>query len=299
MGCQQSTDDSELKIKVNYVLKKDINNNTSFNKTDIMFSEQVYQVLVELGLSSLQAKIYCSLIQIQDPTATAVSKLSKVARQEVYRITDELAVVGLVSRTISTPIRFQAVPLNEALAILMEHRIKSTSGLMKKIKEIGRESQKKQEKTPSSYILKELSAEEDWFGNSPLKLQTTKTFDLITSFERLSTRLKADQKAFRNAASTKKTMIRIITDKPPADSPLCKIINALTIYPYFQIRFLDSKPEAVMLIFDKKEAALSLSLNKPPGPPYLFSNHPAFLFLSLEHFETTWNYAQKLSCTLP
>jgi sugar-specific transcriptional regulator TrmB len=59
-----------------------------------MFSEQVYQVLIELGLSSLQAKIYCSLIQIQDPTASTVSKLSKVARQEVYRITDELAEVG-------------------------------------------------------------------------------------------------------------------------------------------------------------------------------------------------------------
>jgi hypothetical protein len=264
-----------------------------------MFSEQVYQVLVELGLSSLQAKIYCSLIQIHDPTAIAVSKLSKVARQEVYRITDELAEVGLVSRTVSTPIRFQAVPLNEALTILMESRIKSTSGLMKKIKTLSRESQKKQEKTPSSYIIKELSPNEDWFGNSPLKLQTTKTFDLITSFERLSTRLKADQKVFRNAARTKKTMIRIITNRPPADSPLCKIIDSLTIYPYFQMRFLDSKPDAVILIFDKKEAALSLSLNKPPGPPYLFANHPAFLYLAIEHFETMWNKAEKSMAYCP
>jgi sugar-specific transcriptional regulator TrmB len=258
-----------------------------------MFSEQVYQVLVELGLSSLQAKIYCALIQIQDPTATAISKLSKVARQEVYRITDELAEIGLVSRTISTPIRFQPVPLNEALSILMERRIKLTSGLMQKIKVISRESKKKQEKTLSNYVIRELSPNEDWFGNSPLKLETTKTFDLITSFERFSARLKSDQKAFRKAIRTKKTIIRIITDKPPANSPFYKIINSLMKYPYFQIHFLESKPDAVLLIFNKQEAAVSVSLTKTPGPPYLFANHPAFLYLALEHFETMWNMAKK------
>jgi predicted transcriptional regulator len=260
-----------------------------------MFIEQVNDVLTELGISPLQAKVYSALIQLQDPTATAVSKLSKVARQEVYRLTKELEATGLVHRTVSTPVRFQAVPLNEALSILMEQRIKTTSSLMKKVKDLNREAQRKQEKTLSSYVIKELSPGENWFGNSPLKLGSANSFDLMTSFDRLATRFNTDAKAFKKAAMTKRTLIRIITDKPPKDSPFWELIHSLSVYEYFQMRFLNHKPDAVMLIFSKKEAALSLSLDKPPGPPYLFANHPAFLYLALEHFNFVWRDAEPLT----
>jgi Predicted transcriptional regulators len=260
-----------------------------------MFSEQVYDVLTELGLSPLQAKVYSALIQLQDPTATAASKLSKVARQEVYRITEELEATGLVHRTISTPVRFQAVPLPEALSTLMARRINTTSGLMKKIKEVNREAKKKQEKIVSSYIIKELSPNENWFGITPLKFKSSKSFDLMTSFDRLATRFNADTEAFKKAAMTKRTLIRIITDKPPTDSLFWELFNSLSTYPYFQMRFLDRKPDAVIVIFNKKEAALSISLDKPPGPPYLYANHPAFLYLAQEHFESVWRRAKPLT----
>jgi sugar-specific transcriptional regulator TrmB len=260
-----------------------------------MFSEQVNDVLNELGLSPLQAKVYSALIQLQDPTATAVSKLSKVARQEVYRITEELEVIGIVQRTLSTPVRFQATPLNEAMSLLMERRIKTTSSLMKKIKELNREAHQKQEKIISSYVIKELSPEENWFGNSPLKLESTSSFDLMTSFDRFSSRFSEDAKAFKKAVITKRTLIRIIIDRPPADNSIWEKINRLSGYSYFQMRFLEHKPDAVMIIFNKKEVALSLSLNKPPGPPYLFANHPVFLYLALEHFDSIWNNAKPLT----
>lgn len=260
-----------------------------------MFSEQVNDVLTELGLSPLQAKVYSALIQLQDPTATAASKLSKVARQEVYRITEELEATGLVHKTVSTPVRFQAVPLNEALSVLMERRIKTTSVLMKKMKNLSREAEKKQEKTVSSYVIKELGPNEAWFGNSPLKIESATSFDLLTTFDRLAVRFQGDARVLKKAAMTGKTLIRIVTDKPPADNPLLELINSLSVYPYFQMRFLDHKPDAAMLIFSKKEAALSLSIDKPPGPPYLFANHPAFLYLALSHFESVWNTAQPLA----
>jgi hypothetical protein len=166
---------------------------------------------------------------------------------------------------------------------------------MKKMKDLSREVEKKQEKTVSSYVIKELSPDENWFGNSPLKLETTSSFDLMTSFDRLATRFNSDAKVFKKAAMTKRTLIRIITDKPPADSPFWELINSLSAYRYFQMRFLDHKPDAVMLIFGKKEAALSLSLDKPPGPPYLFATHPTFLYLAQAHFESVWSNAQPLA----
>lgn len=257
-----------------------------------MFTEQVYDVLVELGLSSLQAKVFCTLVYSGDPTACATSKLAKVARQEVYRVADELEEMGLVSRTVSTPVRFQPVLLNEALAILMDRRIKTTSALMKKVKEIHTESAKKQPKSVTSYIIKEIQPGEDWFGNSPLKLNTTQSFDLLTTFDRLSSRLKSDAPAFRKAAKNEQTMIRILTERPPLDSPLKKTINGLKKYPYFQMRFLDSKSEVILIIFNKKEAALSLSPTKPVGPPYLISTHPSFLSLAIGYFDSLWEKAK-------
>jgi sugar-specific transcriptional regulator TrmB len=264
-----------------------------------MFQEQVYDVLTELGLHPLQAKVYATLIQLNDPTATAASKFSKIARQEIYRITEELETMGLVARTLSTPVRFQPVLLNEALSILMEQRIKTTSGLMRKIKDINRQAENKVEKAIPSYVIKELSPDEKWFGNSPLKLDTTKEFDLMTSFDRLATRFESDAKVFKRAAASKRTMIRIITDKPQKESSLWEIIRSLCSYPYFQMRFLDKKPDSVIIIFNKKEAALSLSLQKAPGPPYLFANHPAFVYLALEHFESVWNKAEKVPVKAP
>jgi len=256
-----------------------------------MFTEQVHDILVELGLSSLQAKVFCTLIHLGDPTANATSKLAKIARQEIYRIADELEEIGLVSRTVSTPVRFQPVPLNEALSILMERRIKTTSALMKKVKEIHLESANKQPKSVSSYFIKELQPGDNWFGNSPLKLNTTQTFDLLTTYDRLSSRIISDAKAFRTAAKNKTTMFRIITEEPPVDSSYLKIIDDLRIYPNFQMRFLDVKPEVILIIFNKKEAALSLSPTDSVGPPYLISTHPSFLRLALGYFESTWDKA--------
>ena len=256
-----------------------------------MLNKQVYDVLVDLGLSPLQAKIYCALVQLNDPTAHATSKLAKVARQEVYRIAEELETIGMVSRTVSKPTRFQPVQVADALSSLIEQKIKSTSVLAKKIKEINIESVKKQEKILLSYVIKELPSDGQLFGKTPLKFKTATTFDLLTSFERLSSRINTDQKVFRKAAKNRKTMIRIIVDKPPADSPLIKLIEQLKVYPYFKMRFIDTKSEADVVIFNKKEAALSLDPNKHVGPPYLFSNHPSFLFLANEYFDLMWTNA--------
>jgi sugar-specific transcriptional regulator TrmB len=47
---------------------------------------------------------------------------SKVARQEIYRVLDELHNIGLVEKIVATPMKFRALSLNDGLSILLKQR---------------------------------------------------------------------------------------------------------------------------------------------------------------------------------
>ncbi len=47
--------------------------------------------LIEVGLTSNQAKVYLTLVQQKSAPAVTISKVSKIARAEVYRILASLS----------------------------------------------------------------------------------------------------------------------------------------------------------------------------------------------------------------
>ena len=57
--------------------------------------EQV-SVLVELGMTATQAKIYLSLAKSKSLTAHAIASIAKIARPDVYRILPMLEEAGLL-----------------------------------------------------------------------------------------------------------------------------------------------------------------------------------------------------------
>ena len=54
------------------------------------------QVLMKLGLSFVQAKIYLVLVGLGEADVKTVSLVSSVSRQEVYRVMPQLLEAGLV-----------------------------------------------------------------------------------------------------------------------------------------------------------------------------------------------------------
>ncbi|MCW4053291.1 MAG: hypothetical protein NWE84_00005, partial [Candidatus Bathyarchaeota archaeon] len=129
-----------------------------------------------------------------------------------------------------------------------------------------------------------------WFKKNHLRLESYKEFDLLTSFKRFSSRIIYDQHVFGRAAK-KGTAIRILTEKPPAESRAIPIINNLRRYPNFEIRFLRSFFKVVLVIMDGNEVALALTPADRVGPPYLVSNHPSFVHMAQHYFELRWKEA--------
>lgn len=261
-----------------------------------MLHQEEVQTLVKLGLTSLQAKVYFALISLENPTANATAKLSKVARQEVYRITDELAEVGIVSRVVTTPTEFQPLPLSEAVSFLLERRIKETVELQAKACEMMKNAKDRQTSKEKHYEIKEFPENGPWFEYVHRQFKTFKTFDLLTSSKRFAARMIYDEELYRGGLK-RGTKIRILTEKPRYNASIFRSINSLSRYPDFKVKYVPTPPDIVMIILDQKEAALALAPLNPVGPPYLVSNHPSFLHMTQQYFETIWNKARDY--TLP
>lgn len=92
-------------------------------------NDEEIQVLTRLGLTITQAKVFLALCRIGTSTPKIISEESKVARQDIYRIFTELQELGFVVKGITSPVMFEAIPLQDALSFLLERRIKETREL--------------------------------------------------------------------------------------------------------------------------------------------------------------------------
>jgi len=87
------------------------------------------EALASLGLTTLQAKIYLTLTKIEEASIITISKTTNIARQEIYRVINELHNRCLVEKVLATPVRYRAIPIPEAIPHLLisvnEERIAS------------------------------------------------------------------------------------------------------------------------------------------------------------------------------
>ena len=75
--------------------------------------------MVALGLTVLQARIYLALSRAEEANITTLSKTTNIARQEIYRVINELQNRGLAEKVIAKPVRYRAVQIKEAVPHLL------------------------------------------------------------------------------------------------------------------------------------------------------------------------------------
>ena len=81
--------------------------------------EQNAQTLSSFGLTVKQAKVYLALVSLGTAPVGEISKLSKVRREEVYRILPKLEKMGLIEKTLTIPVKLKATSVDNALSILI------------------------------------------------------------------------------------------------------------------------------------------------------------------------------------
>ena len=85
--------------------------------------------LTNMGLTSIQATVYLTLVQLGDSTVKTISKKTNVARPDIYRVMDQLEKISLVERIISAPVKFRATSIEDTLSSLIKRRAEETWAL--------------------------------------------------------------------------------------------------------------------------------------------------------------------------
>jgi sugar-specific transcriptional regulator TrmB len=253
-----------------------------------VLNDEEYQLLIDLGLSQLQAKVYLALLESDKRTATDINKKTKIARQEVYRIVEELEPKGIVTKTITSPVQFHPTPLPETLAILIETRINTTSNLLRKIRTL-KKTEISKPKINNEYFFKILDIPQSSVYKFPYDLRVLKKFDLLTTYQRWTERYRANRGRVDQLLKSRAIVMRVITEKPSPDQDT-SIVDFYRKFSNFQIRFLDAKPKVMMRIYNERHVQVS-ELDPEIELSFIDSNHPQLFLLGKTVFEEMWQKA--------
>ena len=78
------------------------------------------EILSDFGLTHNQAKVYTAIAKLRLASVSQVSKVSKVRREDIYRIMPKLEKMGLIEKILGKPTKIRATPVEEALPLLIK-----------------------------------------------------------------------------------------------------------------------------------------------------------------------------------
>jgi HTH-type transcriptional regulator, sugar sensing transcriptional regulator len=251
------------------------------------------QILVQLGLTKSQARVYLTLLEIEKTSAAKISKHSKIARQEVYRVLGELQEKGIVERILTKPTTFKPTSLKEYANLLMENEKSKNYEIQDLLNDLllthkNQNSNNNHQKKEDQFLL--ISKEVYLEKLSKAILHTRENIEIVNSFKCLpkefNTFIEKLQKALERHVK-----IRSITKEKNDIGPLKKNIPDAS----FSVR-LHPGCNQKFIIIDKKEVFIDLTEHTgDTDKSILWSNASCFSELIQHYFEFIWKTASKLS----
>jgi sugar-specific transcriptional regulator TrmB len=260
-------------------------------------TEENIKTLIQLGLTSAQAKVYLTLATLEKATAKEISNHSDVAREEVYRLLAALQKKGLIEQIIASPTQFKAFPIEEGLSILIRRKEKEISGIKKKISRIRQNFQRNNAKTMMNENETQfaLIPEKDAFILRLKKMvqNDKKTIDAICEgrgFARSMFEIDEEVKECLRRG----VRIRVIVANSEEEQSWRKAvqeyvkcsnykIKTLTIEKGFSVGIHDGK-EMNIICFSEKDFAES---------PFLWSDNANIVKMAQDYFESMWSKASE------
>jgi len=96
--------------------------------------ERTVEMLIDFGLTGNQAKVYLAIARLKLATVGQISKVSKVRREDVYRILPKLEKMGLAEKLLGKPTKIRATPVEQALSVLIKHEEETARERVSKLK---------------------------------------------------------------------------------------------------------------------------------------------------------------------
>jgi len=257
-------------------------------------SEEKIETLTELGFTLDQARTYLALVQTGSATAKTISEVSKIAKPDIYRIMPTLQDEGMVEKLMTKPARFQAIPMELMLPVILKRKEIEQDKLREKTEEMLSDNKK-------NHLTNFLDAQSEFVivpgREAVIKrlkealLETQSSVCVVTSHKRFSAGILEFEKIYREALK-KRVQIKLATNRHIPLKKALRIMQNLSEDPNFEAKCFEDDPPAVVSIFDSKKAYVTLSATAQLAEASaLWSHNPSFVALAQAYFESKWSKA--------
>jgi sugar-specific transcriptional regulator TrmB len=261
------------------------------------------QILVDLGLTLKQARVYTALVTSGPSKVSAISNISKVARPDVYKALSKLQQLGLVEKIIETPLEFEATSMNEALSLLLKikteqyEKVRAETRMLLDTVKIETPSSINQLEGPQFVLI----PKGRYIGRINTAIAQAQTsLDFLLSWKRFSSGIISTFAESMERAWAKNVKTRFIIEKPLKSKTGKQLIQFYTKKAFCQIKIIPYRPAMVLGIYDKKEVFIIVDPKADlPGSPALWSNNPSLIALTEDYFETLWLTAIESNFKIP
>jgi sugar-specific transcriptional regulator TrmB len=260
----------------------------------ILENEKV-QILVDLGLTTLQARAYLALSSQRTAPLKLIAKKSDIARQDVYRIMPMLEQLGLVEKLISTPVSYRAIPIKDAVSTLLQRKTMEYKNLQEKTESMINNFRTGFFRAPilpddSQFLViseKKLLYKTLDEKNSAVE----KSLHVVGTWESArSVLFDSELEKFKNALK-RGVRIKWITEDHKEDPSTLKISQTLEKNPLFEIRYFAAPIPLQAAIYDEREVTMCIALPPSTDVTSIWSNNPVFTKVALNYWEELWNAA--------
>jgi sugar-specific transcriptional regulator TrmB len=251
------------------------------------------EVLVGLGLSGRQARVYLATLKLGGGKVQAIAELSKVSRQEIYRLIVGMQELGIMQKNLTNPTTYTATPIGQASRLLLQQKTIELSSLTQQTKQLTRKLSQNGPVVPVSVDLRPCFGaifESDRGKKYQQILTSTEhSIDAVLSWWRFR-QLNIHFEAQLQSALKRGVSLKIVTEKPPNHHLPKWIKPAMKQYPNFALR-IQQKPVAVAVtVFDESIADIAFNPNSSlTKGPDLWTATQSITALCNEYFNAVWN----------
>jgi sugar-specific transcriptional regulator TrmB len=260
-------------------------NNLAESRNFASFNDDDNRVLIRLGLTQSQAKIYLTILSFRKAVAKAIAKAAHMDRAETYRIIRALEEQGFVERIIANPCEFRAI----ALSVVITHLLEKQKSAILKI-----------EGEANLLLEKERTCSNNLEDNDDILILVPKPemiLDQIAEYgkkyeskiemiDTLSSLGEIESIYEKEALGGLERGIKVtyITEKPSKTNPLPEVLKRYLSNPNFTLRYVDEAPKNRIIIEDGKRIWIFLEGKKFLDAKQLVSTNPCLISLVQSYF---------------
>jgi len=257
-----------------------------------MEQDRIPQLLMHLGLTFLQAKTYLALSKLGTASIKEISHISKMSKQDTYRVIPTLQALGLVEKRVTTPATYKATFVREAVTALVEKQAREFDGIREDANDLVK-------------TLPEGKPENSEFGEEYFSV-TCEREALIRKAKTMldETRYTVDNLApWRSFSSTlgvsvyedileRGLKVRALTQEPRDMKLIPKDYKVLSKNPHFEYKFISAPSVIGLFLYDKKQVSLFTTYPILPETAVLWSNCRALVEIIANYFDELWKAAR-------